>query len=111
MDDDLYNELASTTTAPRVKIVEYLQKVAEETSELPSRELLERSGDSQFRDPKTHGEIIAAKLLHILLLQDIVEDESDLFELRDLAQQLTSETDRVALWAEFIEKAHALKDK
>jgi hypothetical protein len=109
MTDTLYDEIIATASAPRAKIAEYLNAVSEEVSELSPRELLARSGESQFREPKAKGEIIASRVLHALLNQDIVEDDSALLEIRDIAQKLTSETQNAAIWAEFVERVHALK--
>ncbi len=106
---DIYTQIVSTTSASRTKILEYLNEVASEASELPPRELLAKSGDSQFREPQAAGEKIVSEVLHVLLMQDATEDDPALLEIRDIAQQLVSQTQDIAMWAELIERIHALK--
>lgn len=107
--DDLYTQLTSTPEAPRSMIVGYLKSVAEDIGRIPTNDLAIRSGESQFREAQSQGEVIAAKVLHVLLPQSNVDNDVELQEIRNIAQELIDQNDDLVLWAEFMDKVEKLR--
>lgn len=106
-EEELYAQIVSTTKASISMLAEYLGLVIARASSLPKERLLARSGKSQFREPIEPGELIAAKIFHVLVMQDNISP--NLQEIRDLAQQLTADTDDPALWETLSEKVRGLE--